>query len=103
MGIEVAAVIDALRTLSLEKKAAGQEGNVPLFNHAFLSTVKLFGRTYDIAMIAAYKIGTFKLMNDTEKFPTMLKKRKIALLPPTGADRKTTRRIFKEAKQNKTD
>jgi hypothetical protein len=42
-------------------------------------------------------------MNDTEKFPTMLKKRKIALLPPTGADRKTTRRIFKKAKQNKAD
>jgi hypothetical protein len=42
-------------------------------------------------------------MNDTEKFPTMLKKRKIALLPPTGADRKMARRIFKKAKQNKAD
>jgi hypothetical protein len=103
MGIEVAAVMDALRILALEKKAAKQEGNVPLFNRAVLSTVRLFGRTYDIAMIAAYKIGTLKLMNDTEKFPTMLKKRKIALLPPTGADRKTTRRIFKKVKQNKAD
>ena len=103
MGIEVAAVMDALRTLALEKKAKKQEGNVPLFNRAFLSTVKMFGRSYDIAMIAAYKIGTLKLMNDTEKFPTMLKKRKIALLPPTGADRKTTKRIFKKAKQKKTD
>ena len=103
MGIEVAAVIDALRTLALEKKAAKQEGNVPLFNRAFLATVKLFGRTYDIAMIAAYKIGTLKLMHDTEKFPTMLKKRKIALLPPMGADRKTIRRIFKRARKNKTD
>ena len=103
MGIEVAAVIDALRTLALEKKAAKQEGNVPLFNRAFLATVKLFGRTYDIAMIAAYKIGTLKLMHATEKFPTMLKKRKIALLPPTGADRKTTRRIFKRAGKNKAD
>jgi hypothetical protein len=42
-------------------------------------------------------------MNDTEKFPTMLKKRKIALLPPTGADKKTTRRIFKKAKESKAD
>ena len=31
----------------------------------------------------------------------MLKKRKIALLPPTGADRKTVRRIFKKTKDNK--
>lgn len=42
-------------------------------------------------------------LNDTEKFPTMLRKRKIALLPPTGADRKTAGRIFKKAKQNKAD
>jgi heterodisulfide reductase subunit C len=101
MGIEVASVMDALRILSVERKAEKQEGNMPLLNRAFLSTVRLFGRTYDIAMITAYKIGTLKLMDDTEKFPTMLKKRKIALLPPTGADRKTIRRIFKKAKQNK--
>jgi heterodisulfide reductase subunit C len=103
MGIDVAAVMDALRTLALEKKTEKQEGNVPLFNKAFLSTVKLFGRTYDIAMIAAYKLGTMKLMDDTEKFPTMLKKRKIALLPPTGADKKIIRRIFKKAKENKAN
>ena len=86
---------------ALEKGAAKQEGNVPLFNRAFLATVKFFGRTYDIAMIAAYKMGTLKLMDDTEKFPKMLKKRKIALLPPFGADRKIVRRIFKKSKQNK--
>ena len=40
-------------------------------------------------------------MADTEKFPTMLRKRKIALLPPTGADRKAVRRIFKKTRQNK--
>jgi hypothetical protein len=40
-------------------------------------------------------------MADTEKFPTMLAKRKIALLPPTGADRKTVRRIFHKTKENK--
>jgi heterodisulfide reductase subunit C len=101
MEIDVAAVMDALRQLALAKGASKQEGNVPLFNRAFLETVKLFGRTYDIAMITAYKVGTLKLMDDIEKFPTMLRKRKIALLPPMGADRKTIRRIFKKAKQDK--
>ena len=110
MGIDVAAVMDALRKIALERGAAptrsgasrrGGEGNVPLFNKAFLKTVEVFGRSYDIAMIAAYKLGSRKLMADTEKFPTMLAKRKIALLPPTGADRKTVRRIFKKTKENK--
>jgi len=101
MGIDVAAVMDTLRHLALEKGASKQEGNVSLFNRAFLKTVQMFGRTYDIAMIAVYKIGTLKLMDDTQKFPTMLKKGKISLLPSFGGDRKTTRRIFKKAKQKK--
>jgi heterodisulfide reductase subunit C len=99
MGIDVAAVMDALRKLAVQRGAARPEGHVPLFNRAFLKTVQVFGRTYDIAMIAAYKLGSGKLRADTEKFPTMLRKRKIALLPPRGADRKTVRRIFKKTKQ----
>jgi hypothetical protein len=101
MGIDVAAVIDALRTLALQRGAPTQKGNVPLFNRAFLKTVETFGRTYEIGMIAGYKLGTGKWMNDTEKFPTMLSKGKIALLPPLGGDRKTVRRIFRKTKPNK--
>jgi heterodisulfide reductase subunit C len=101
MGIDVAAVMDALRKVALERGAAKGEGNVPLFNKAFLKTVQVFGRSYDIAMITAYKLGTGKFMDDTEKFPTMLKKRKIALLPPLGADRKTVRRIFKKTREDR--
>jgi heterodisulfide reductase subunit C2 len=101
MGIDVAAVMDALRKLAIERGASKQEGNVPLFNKAFLKTVEVFGRTYEMALITAYKLGTGKLMNDTEKFPTMLKKGKISLIPSLGGDRKTVRRIFKKARQSR--
>jgi heterodisulfide reductase subunit C len=101
MGIDVAAVIDALRKLALARGASKQKGNVPLFNRAFLKTVQTFGRSYEIGMITAYKIGTRKFMDDTEKFPAMLKKGKIALLPPRGGDRKTVKRIFKKVNERK--
>jgi heterodisulfide reductase subunit C2 len=101
MGIDVAAVMDALRKLALVKGASKQQGNVPLFNRAFLKTVELFGRTYEIAMIAAYKLGTGKFMNDTEKFPTMVKKGKISLIPSFSGDRKTVKRIFNKTKNKK--
>jgi heterodisulfide reductase subunit C len=101
MGIDVAGVMDALRKLALSRGASKQEGNVPLFNKAFLKTVEVFGRTYEMAMITAYKLGSGKLMNDTEKFPTMLKKGKISLLPSLGGDRKTVKRIFKKTRQDK--
>jgi len=101
MEIDVAAVIDALRLLALQRGASKPAGNVPLFNRAFLKTVEMFGRSYEMGMVAAYKLGTGKWRNDLEKFPAMLKKRKISLLPPRGGDRKTVGRIFKRSKQNK--
>jgi heterodisulfide reductase subunit C2 len=92
--INFAAVIDALRAIALEKGVARPAGNPPLFNRLFLETVKNFGRSYDLEMIALYKIRTGNLMADTEKFPTMLKKGKMALMPPTGADKRKVQRIF---------
>ncbi|NOY69950.1 MAG: hypothetical protein GXP53_10785 [Deltaproteobacteria bacterium] len=48
MGIDMVSVMDALRRLAIERRAKIPEGNVPLFNNAFLKTVKFFGRTYDL-------------------------------------------------------
>jgi len=95
MKIDMAAVMDALRILAVRRNASAQKENVHLFNTAFLKTVSLFGRTYDLGMIAAYKLGTSSYMQDTDKFPMMLRKRKIALLPSFKGDKKYIRRIFK--------
>lgn len=94
MRIDTAAVMDALRALAMARGAKVPAGNAPLFNKAFLKTVEIFGRTYDLGMIAAYKIGTSTYLQDTDKFPAMLKKGKIALLPSWDADKKTVKRIF---------
>jgi heterodisulfide reductase subunit C len=101
MGIDMAAVMDALRILAVERRAVTPKGDIPLFNRAFLKTVSKFGRTYDLGMIAAYKIRTSTIMKDMDKLPAMLKKRKIAILPPRGADKKTVKRIFDSVSHKK--
>jgi heterodisulfide reductase subunit C2 len=98
MQIDMAAVMDTLRSLSVKRNTAKQKGNVPLFNRWFLKTVHIFGRTYDLGMIAAYKVGTSSYLQDTNKFPMMLMKGKIALLPSFDADKKYIKRIFKKTK-----
>jgi heterodisulfide reductase subunit C len=100
MGIEVSTVMDALRVLSRERGTAQPNGQVPKFNRAFLNSVRKHGRTYEIGMVTSYKFSTGRLMNDVDKFPLMLKKRKISLLPSRHADRKTVKRIFKKVRQN---
>ena len=98
MHIDMAAVMDALRIISLKSNTSKQKGNIPLFNKWFLKTVNIFGRTFDLGMIAAYKVGTSSYFQDTDKFPIMLRKRKIALLPSFKADKKYVTRIFKKKK-----
>jgi heterodisulfide reductase subunit C len=99
--INFAAVIDALRSIALERGVAKPKGNPPLFNRFFLNTVKTFGRAYDLQAIALYKIRTGNILPDTDKFPTMVKKGKMALLPPLGADKRQVRRIFSRLTKNK--
>ncbi len=101
MEINIASVMDALRALALRSGSPGPKGNMPLFNRMFLRTVRTFGRAYDLSMIAAYKLGTRTYMDDMDKFPAMLKKRKMALLPPSGADKPVVKRIFARAQPNK--
>ena len=102
MQINTSAVIDALRVLAVERKASAQPGNVPLMNSMFLKTVESFGRTYDLGMIVAYKLGNpASLMNDAEKFPAMLRKGKMSILPHSGADKKAVKRVFEKSSRSK--
>ncbi len=94
MKIDSSALMDALKMLAEEKKAVKPDGNMPLMNKILLGTIKYFGRTYDLGAMALYKIGTASYLKDTDKIPVILKKRKIALFPPRGADRKSVKRIF---------
>ena len=93
--IDFAAVVDALRKLAVENSNVPPKGNAPLFNRLFLDTVKAYGRTYDLRMIGLHKIRTGNLKQDMDKFPTMLRKGKMALFPPSGANKQTVKRIFK--------
>jgi len=101
MKINTASLIDALRKLAVERSAAAPKGNVPLFNRAFLGTVRQYGRSYDMQMIMQYKLRSGSLLQDTEKFPAMLQKGKMALLPPAGAEKKAVKRIFDKSARGK--
>ncbi len=99
--INFAGVIDALRTIALEKGVAKPKGAVPLFNRLFLNAVKSYGRSYDLQMIALYKLRTGNISHDMEKFPAMMKKGKMAVLPPSGADKSKVRQIFNNLMERK--
>ena len=94
--INFPAIIDALRSLAVERGAATPKGNAPLFNRLFLDTVKRYGRSYDLQMLGLHKVRTGNLKQDMDKFPVMLRKGKIAILPPRGANKRLVKHIFKK-------
>lgn len=94
MKINMADVVDSLRIIASAKNAKVPAGNMPYMNSLLLSGMKKFGRTYDLGAMLQYKAGTFSF-RDALKFPMILKKGKIALLPAKGADVKLARRIFR--------
>ena len=101
MKIDVAAVMDALRVLSRERGKGKAKRTPQVFNRAFLNSVKRHGRTYEMGMVTAYKLGTRAFMNDVDKLPMMLRKGKLSLLPSSGADKKTVKHIFKNVQRKK--
>ena len=101
MDIDFAAVTDALRVLAVKRSGIKTKDTPALFNRAFLSSIKRFGRAYDMGMVASYKFRSRNFMADTEKFPKMLLKRKLAILPSLGGNRKAVKRIFNKTLKNK--
>ena len=91
--VDIAALNDELRILS---RAAGR---VPVFNEAFLSSVRNRGRVFELGLMVAYKLRTGRFMEDADKAPVMLSKGKLPLVGPRvggGAERKA---MFRRASQ----
>ena len=91
--VDIAALNDELRILS---RAAGR---VPVFNEAFLSSVRNRGRVYELGLMVAYKLRTGRLMEDADKAPVMLSKGKLPLVGPRVGGQAERKAMFRRASQ----
>jgi len=99
MGIDVAGVMDTLRMMAIERKAALADSRGEKFNRSFLRSVRRHGRVFELGMMAWYKLRSRDLFSDVEKLPRMLAKGKISLLPNRSGDAKRLRQIFRRAEE----
>jgi len=99
MGIDIAAVMDTLRMMAIERKADVPNARGQKFNRSFLGSVRRHGRVFELGMIAVYKLRSGDLFSDVGKFPQMLAKGKIRLLPRRSADAKRVREVFRRAEE----
>lgn len=92
--IEIAGLMDVLRSLALKKGIVPAEPRVPMLHKSFLDSVRHWGRAYEIGMIAGYKLRSGDLTGDMKLGLQMFKKGKLKLLPPSIKDKDEVRQIF---------
>ncbi len=92
--IEIAGLMDVLRALALKKGIVPAEPHVPLLHKSFLDSVRHWGRTYEIGMIAGYKLRSGDLLGDMKLGMQMFMKGKLKLLPQAIKGKDEVRQIF---------
>ena len=96
--VDIAAMNDELRRISrAEGKSA--DAAAATFNEAFLSGVRRRGRTYEVGLMAAFKLRTRRFFEDAGKLPMMLRKGKLPLLPKSVAGRAEREAMFQRIAQ----
>jgi heterodisulfide reductase subunit C2 len=98
-GIDIAAVMDALRIMAIDRRVALPDAHGKQFNRSFLSSVRRHGRVFEMGMMAFYKLRTGDLFSDVDKVPQMLAKGKLSLLPKRSGSAREVRAVFRRAEE----
>ncbi len=93
-GINITLLMDTLRELALRKGVTPAEPRVPAFHAAFLDSVRRWGRTYEVGMLASYKLRSGDLTGDMKLGVSIFAKGKLSLLPHRIDDTTDIHRIF---------
>ena len=97
MQIDIPKVMDYLRQQSIAKGLQNKSANknIVSFHRSFLDMIRFTGRSYEVGMIADYKLRSKKFLQDLTLAPKMFFKGKLPIIPEMVKDRKNIKRIFK--------
>ena len=99
MEIDIAGVMDTLRMMAVERNVPLPDARGEKFNRSFLCSVRRWGRVFELGMLAFYKLRSRELFSDVDKFPKMLAKGKISLVPKRSRDAKRLAEIYRRAEE----
>ncbi len=99
--IDVALVLDTLRHMAWEEKRLA-EPRMPAFWNSFLTSVRMFGRTFELGLMAHYMLRTGRMLTDMDLLPRTLPKGKLAFTPHRIKGAAHVARIFKRFEEERT-
>lgn len=99
--IDIARVMESLRQTSRREGKAAHK-NDHLFNQAFLTSIKQFGRVHELGMISSYTVkseGLKGFLKQAGMGLSMLAKGKLKLMPHSLRGHRQVKAIFKRAEK----
>jgi len=99
MDIDIAAVMDTLRMMAVERKVDIPDTHGEKFNRSFLGSVRRHGRVFEMGMMTAYKLRTGDLFSDVDKVPQMFGKGKLGLLPNRSGSAGEVKEVFRRSEE----
>ena len=94
-GIDIARVMDVLRSRALAAGRAAPEPGVTSFHKAFLNSIRANGRVHELGMIASYKLRTGDFLSDAALGLQMFRRGKISVLPVRIKGAREVRSLFR--------
>jgi heterodisulfide reductase subunit C2 len=94
--IDIAKIMDTLRTRAIRSGITPGEKEIPLFHAAFLDTIKSRGRIHELSLILRLKSKTRDFFKDAGLGWKMFRKGKIKLFPSPFWSRKKVQDIFED-------
>jgi heterodisulfide reductase subunit C len=92
--IDILRVMDTLREMALDEKIKGKESDIPVFHRAFLYPIKIFGKQYELGLIALTLLKTRDFFGFLGLGIRMILKRKVPFIPSRIKGVKQVKDIF---------
>ncbi len=81
-GLDIAAIMDFLTREAVKRGYKPKVSEVNIFSEAFMREVRLWGRSYELGMMAELKLRTGNLFGDMDLAVKILQKNKLPFVPP---------------------
>jgi heterodisulfide reductase subunit C len=99
--IDIARLMDLLRQRALAQGRTPAEKRIAAFHRSFLRSIRRWGRTYEVGMLAAYKFRSGDMFGDLGLGWKMFRRGKLHLRPRRIKKRREIKALFKKRRKGK--
>jgi heterodisulfide reductase subunit B len=92
-GLDIAAIMEFLAREALERGIKPPLPEVKIFNEAFMREIRLWGRAYEVGLMAEMKLRTLDITSDLDLASKMILKNKLAYLPEIARPRRKVKPV----------